>query len=132
MGVHFYTPVKLGVCLPLTDAKVKSLKPRDKPYKVSDFDGLYALVNTSGTKLWRFKYRYQGKEKLLSFGKYPYTTLQNARNQRDVARAQLACDIDPAAERKKDKGVELAKSDHTFAGFVTLTEPAVLFLQLNS
>jgi len=54
-----------------TTAKLNALKARHKPYKASDFDGLYVLVNPTGSKLWRFKYRFAGKEKLLSFGRYP-------------------------------------------------------------
>ena len=100
--------------MPLTDAKIKSLKPKDRRYKVSDFDGLYIAVNPNGSKLWRFKYRFEGKEKLLAFGKYPYTTLQHARAQRDEARTLLARGLDPSAERKKDRSEERAQSEHTF------------------
>lgn len=55
----------------LSDAKVRALKPMDKPYKRADFDGLFVLVNPNGSKLWRFKYRWMKKEKLLSFVQYP-------------------------------------------------------------
>ena len=57
--------------MPLTDPKVKNLKVREKPYKVSDFDGLFVLVKKSGSKSWRFKYRMDGREKLLVIGDYP-------------------------------------------------------------
>lgn len=70
----------------LCDAKVRVLKPRDKPGKQADFDDLFVLVNPGGSKLWRFKYRWQGKEKLLSFGRYPYFSLKQAREKRDAAR----------------------------------------------
>ena len=59
----------------LSDAKIRALKPKAKPFKRADFDGLYLLVNPSGSKLWRFKYRLHGKEKLLALGKYPDVTL---------------------------------------------------------
>ncbi len=54
--------------MPLSDATIRSLKPREKPYKVSDFDGLFVLVKPTGSRLWQFKYRLDGKEKLLSIG----------------------------------------------------------------
>ncbi len=55
----------------LTDTKVKALKAKDKPYKVFDARGLYLQVRPNGSKYWRFKYRFAGKEKLLAFGTYP-------------------------------------------------------------
>lgn len=76
--------------VPPRDAKVRALKPEEKPYKQADFDGLFLLVNPGGSKLWRFKYRWMGKEKLLSFGKYPDLSLKQARDQRDDARKLLA------------------------------------------
>ncbi len=66
----------------LTDVKVRSAKPRVKPYKLSDANGLYVLVNTNGGKYWRFKYQYAGKEKLLSLGAYPVLSLAEARELR--------------------------------------------------
>ena len=96
--------------MPLTDAKIRSLKPKGKPYKVSDYDSLFILVSAKGSKLWKFKYRFNKKENRLSFGKYPYVTLQQARQLRDDARALLEKGIDPAAERKKDKEEVLAQS----------------------
>lgn len=85
----------------LTDARLRNLKPKDKPYKVSDYDGLYVLVNPSGSRLWRFKYRYLAKEKLLSFGKYPQVSLVQARTARDEARAQLASGFDPSMKKQE-------------------------------
>ena len=58
--------------MPLSDAtRFRALKPRDKPYKVSDFDGLFLNVKPTGSRLWQFKYRIGGKEKLLSIGSTP-------------------------------------------------------------
>ena len=57
--------------MPLTDATIRNLKPRDKPYKVSDFEGLFILVKQKGSRLWHQKYRIDGKEKLLAIGSYP-------------------------------------------------------------
>ncbi len=71
--------------MPLSDAKIRNLRSTDKPYKVSGFDGLFLLVKPSGTKSWRFKYRFAGKEKLMVFGDYPAITLAQARQARDAA-----------------------------------------------
>lgn len=65
--------------MPLTDSAIKTAKPKEKPYKLSDAYGLYLVINPSGAKLWRLKYRVGGKEKLLSFGAYPIVGLQQAR-----------------------------------------------------
>ena len=73
----------------LTDVKIRNLKPKDKPYKTADYDGLYILTKPNGSRLWRFKYRIKGKEKLLSIGSYPEISLQEARAKRDEARKQI-------------------------------------------
>ena len=63
----------------LTDAKIRNLKPGKKPFKTADYDGLYVLTNPGGSKLWRFKYRINVKERLLSIGAYPAISLMEAR-----------------------------------------------------
>lgn len=95
----------------LSDIKVKSLKAGVKPdgtvtgkvYKVTDEKGLYVEVTPKGGKRWRFKYRFGGKEKLLSLGIYPEITLKEARNRRDTYRRQVAEGIDPSDLRKAEK-----------------------------
>lgn len=95
----------------LTDIKIKALKPGIKPdktltsksYKVSDERGLYLEVTPSGSKLWRFKYRIDGKEKLLSLGIYPDIGLKEARASRDELRKQVANGINPSDLRKAKK-----------------------------
>ena len=67
----------------LTDAQIRAAKPSDKAYKLYDADGLFLFVPPSGSKLWRLKYRENGKEKLASFGKYPIVTLNEARLKKD-------------------------------------------------
>lgn len=103
--------------MPLTDAKIKALKPKAKQYKVSDYDSLYILVRPNGSKLWRFKFRFNGKENAIAFGKYPYVTLKHARFLRDDAKTSLARGFDPAAERRAAKEKGQAESEHTFAKF---------------
>jgi hypothetical protein len=70
----------------LSDAVIRSAKSRDKAYKLSDGQGLYLLVNPNGSRWWRFKYRVNGREKLISLGVYPDTSAKLAREQRDAAR----------------------------------------------
>lgn len=89
--------------MPLNDLKVRTAKPKEKPYKLSDIDGLYLLITEKGHKWWRFRYRYDGKEKLLSLGTYPEISLLDARQRRDEARRQIAHGIDPGAVRKAQK-----------------------------
>lgn len=74
----------------MSDIKIKTTKPLGKPYKLSDSGGLYLIVNRNGSKYWRMKYRFAGKEKMLSIGVYPQVTLAEARNQRDDAKNLLA------------------------------------------
>lgn len=103
--------------MPLTEAKVKSLKPKAKPYKVSDYDSLFVLVTPNGSKLWKFKFRVDGKEKSLSFGKYPAVSLKRARYLRDEARIQIAEGHDPAKIKQEAKTVRKRVSEHTFSKF---------------
>lgn len=86
--------------LPLTDIQVKNAKPKDKDYKLADGGGLYLLVTPTGGKLWRFKYRFGGTEKLLTFKTYPEISLSEARQRREDARKLLANGIDPGAVKK--------------------------------
>jgi integrase len=88
--------------MPLTDAAIRNLKPRDKPYKVADFEGLFLLVKPTGSRLWHQKYRIDGKERLLAIGPYPEVSLAQARVARDAARALLATGKDPS-EAKQDR-----------------------------
>ncbi|MFY0634066.1 MAG: tyrosine-type recombinase/integrase [Vannielia sp.] len=89
--------------MPLTDTAVRNAKSRDKPYKVFDAGGLYLQVNSTGSRLWKMKYRYRGKEKLLSFGPYPLVGLKDARLKRDQARLLLLDGLDPSEEKKLER-----------------------------
>ena len=84
-------------------AVVKAAKPREKPYKLFDERGLFLLVTPAGGRWWRFKYRLEGREKLLSLGVYPDVSLKQARERRDEIRRQVADDIDPSAKRQAEK-----------------------------
>lgn len=90
----------------LTDFAIRSAKPRVKPYKMGDSGGLFLLVQPSGGKLWRFKYRIEGEggkrvERKLSLGTYPEVGLSAARERRDSAREQLALRKDPSREKRR-------------------------------
>lgn len=100
--------------MPLTDIAIKNLKPKGKPFKKSDFEGLYVEVMPTGSKLWRLKYRFQGIEKRLSFGKYPAVSLQQARRLRDEAKAVLAAGNDPGVLKSEAKIAKREVNRHTF------------------
>lgn len=100
--------------MPLTDSAIRSLKPREKPYKRSDAKGLFILVAPSGSLLWRFKYRIDGKEKLLSIGPYPDVTLAEARAEREAARALLLAGKDPSFVKQDRTQEEREQRGHTF------------------
>lgn len=88
----------------LTDAKIRSLKPTDKPFKVSDSHGLYLLVKPGGSHLWYLKYRINGKESRIALGAYPAVSLSDARQQREGIRKMLALNINPAQQRAAERG----------------------------
>ena len=98
---------------PLSEVRVRTTKPKEKEYKLFDGGGLFLLVTPSGGKLWHFKYRFDKKEKKLTFGPYPEISLLEARQRRDEARNQLEHGIDPGAARKAQKQVE-TQSMETF------------------
>ncbi|TVM30532.1 tyrosine-type recombinase/integrase [Oceanidesulfovibrio marinus] len=89
--------------MPLTDAEAKNAKPREKAYRLYDSEGLYLEVAPTGSKLWRLKYRFDGKEKRLALGKYPTTSLKKARDKRHEAKGLLDDGVDPSAARKKKR-----------------------------
>ncbi len=92
--------------MPLNDPAIRNATTDTKPKKLYDSGGLYLLVTPTGGKWWRFKYRFGGKEKLLSLGTYPQVSLKDARNDRDKAKKLLRNRIDPSAERKAVKQTE--------------------------
>ena len=98
----------------LSDAKIRNAKSRSKPYKMSDGEGLFLLVTSSGSKYWRFKYHYADKEKLLSLGVYPEISLSDARERRAQARKTLAAGNDPSEVRKETKRLVVLKSENAF------------------
>tara|TARA_R110000851_G_scaffold310105_3_gene469745 strand:- start:261 stop:1448 length:1188 start_codon:yes stop_codon:yes gene_type:complete len=100
--------------MPLSDVKIRNLKPRDKAYKVSDFEGLFVLVKINGSKLWQLKYRLDGKERLFSIGVYPDVSLAQARKAKEQARAQVAAGIDPSEAKQEEKHRRIELKGQTF------------------
>jgi len=98
----------------LTDAEIRSLKSREKPFKRHDEKGLYIDVPVRGSKRWRFKYEFSGKEKLISLGTYPEVGLKAAREARDAARDRLRNGIDPSAHRQALKRSQARAGDNSF------------------
>jgi integrase len=91
----------------LTDLKIRAAQPAAKPYHLTDGHGLFLVVYTNGSKLWRWKYRFHGRYRLMAFGSYPIVNLSDARASHAHARAKLHRGIDPMAERKTEKTAEL-------------------------
>lgn len=100
----------------LTNAIARSARPREKSYKLSDAKGLYLQVEPSGSRLWRLKYRFQGKEKKLSFGVFPEVSLALARERQYEARRLLCIGIDPGEHKKQARRVAIEAGAHTFGG----------------
>ncbi|MGE0109714.1 MAG: tyrosine-type recombinase/integrase [Bdellovibrionales bacterium] len=100
--------------MPLSDIKIRNAKPKEKPYKLTDGGGLFLLVKPIGSKLWRLKYRYMGKEKLFSIGAYPLVGAGEARTIRDNVKKLLANGIDPTQHRRTTKQQKMEANQNTF------------------
>lgn len=92
-----------SIHMKLSDIQIKRAKPKEKPYTLNDGMGLSLLIDTAGSKGWRFRYRFAGKPKMLSFGVYSEVSLAEARGKRDEARSMLAKGINPSEARKANK-----------------------------
>lgn len=100
----------------LTDIVIRNAKAGAKDYKLADAGGLYLLITPAGGKLWRLKFRIDGKERKLAIGRYPDISLSEARKRRDAAREQVALGNDPAREKQRKKVQAQLSSGNTFAG----------------
>ena len=92
-----------GIAVMLTDTALRKAAARSKAYRLTDGRGLYLMVTRAGGKLWRWKYRFEGREKLMTFGSYPDVPLADARERHAAARRLLATGSDPMAVRKAEK-----------------------------
>jgi len=98
----------------LTNTSIRNAKPADKTKRLYDVKGLYLEISPKGGKWWRFKYRFDGKEKRLSLGVYPDISLKDARDRRDESRKLVANNIDPSEHRKAKKSAQRSASDNSF------------------
>jgi len=98
----------------LTDPIIRAAKPKEKPYKLSDGQGLILLIQPNGSKWWRYRYRMNGKEKMLSIGTYPDVTLKKAREMRVTADDLLKQGIDPSQHRQEQKQIAAIAAENSF------------------
>ncbi|EMT5584091.1 TPA: tyrosine-type recombinase/integrase [Providencia stuartii] len=98
----------------LTDIQIRKAKPKDKAYTLNDGNGLSLLIEPNGSKGWRFRYRFAGKPKMISFGVYGQISLADARRKRDEAKKQLSDGIDPSDARKWEKITQKYAAENTF------------------
>lgn len=108
----------------LSDTEIRRSRPGDKPYKLADSGGLYLMVTPSGGKLWRWKFRFEGTEKLMAFGRYPEISLAEVRELHAQARKLLSTGVDPMAERKAEQEAreEARQRDSGEKSFQTIAE----------
>ncbi len=107
---------------PLSDMQVSKIKPQQKQRTLFDGGGLFLLVTPPGGKLWRLKYRFDGKEKMLALGAYPEISLADARQRREEARRQVAHGIDPGALRWLGRSRDAARRYRYLRGEQTMGE----------
>ncbi|MFP6828025.1 MAG: integrase arm-type DNA-binding domain-containing protein [Gammaproteobacteria bacterium] len=100
--------------MPLTDTRIRSLKPSEKPYRLADGGGLGLEVKTTGSRLWRYRYRLAGKENVFAIGAYPEVSLKEARIARDDARKLVKEGLHPAQQRKADRLRAAHENANTF------------------
>ncbi len=98
----------------LTDTEIKKAKATEMAYSLNDSGGLYLWITPAGGKLWRWAYRFDRKEKLMSLGKYPDVSLAQARARHAEARKLLATGVDPMAQRKAEKTAKKAAVENSF------------------
>ncbi|MGO2145746.1 MAG: tyrosine-type recombinase/integrase [Serratia bockelmannii] len=96
----------------LTDAKIRTAKPGEKPYKLADSGNMFLLVHPNGSRYWRLRYRFLGKEKTLALGQYPEVSLSEAREKRDDARKLVSQGLDPCEQKRVQKAIPA--SEQTF------------------
>jgi integrase len=103
-GVFLAERIQIPHCvMNLTELAIKAAKPKERAFKLYDERGLYLLVQPTGARLWRFKYKLNGVEKLISLGIYPEVRLKDAREKRDEARRLTAANVDPSVKRRAEK-----------------------------
>ena len=105
--------------MPLTDTAIRNIKPKNRPSKLADGNGLYLFVTPTGSRLWRLKYRFGGHERVLSIGAYPPVTIKMARDAREQAKSMLVTVIDPSQAKQASKLKEKEATLHSFQAIAT-------------
>lgn len=100
--------------MPLSHITIQHTKPKTKPFKLADGDGLFLVIQPNGSKLWRFRYRLQGAERSLSIGPFPKVTIAEARARREQAKEQIANGIDPSVQKRLDRIASGTAARNTF------------------
>ena len=100
--------------MPLSDTAIRQARPRAAPFKLADGGGMFLLVQPTGAKYWRLKYRIRGREKLLALGVYPQVSLAKARQKRDSARELIAAGIDPIEHKREEQRVAAVHASNSF------------------
>jgi hypothetical protein len=108
------------------------LKPKDKPYKATIGLGLHLLINPTGSKLWRFRYRFNGLPKSLSMGTFPDISLEQAIQARDIARSSLKAGTDPSATRKAERAARTTQRSRAKAFRLVMTLENALTIETPS
>ncbi|PHM64004.1 integrase [Xenorhabdus stockiae] len=104
----------MGEMMKLTDVAIKRSKPEAKAYTLSDGNGLWLLIEPNGSRGWRFRYRFEGKQKMLSLGTYPEVPLAEARKRTAEYRSMIAGGVNPSEDRKQKKRESTIMSENTF------------------
>ena len=104
--------------MPLSYVAISKASAKDKPYKLTDGGGLHLLVQPNGSKLWRFRYRFGGRENMMALGAFPTTPLAEARTKRDQAKRLIAAGTDPSNQKKLDKISAATAAQNTFGAVV--------------
>src|SRR5688572_18998509 len=100
----------------LSDTKIRNSKRRTKPYKFYDSNVLFLIIKPGGTKWWRQRYRYAGREQLISLGVYDEVSLADAHERSSAIRKLIARDVDPSAQRREHKAALVDAKSNTFKG----------------
>lgn len=100
--------------MPLTDTVIRKAAVREKKYRLADGGGMYLEIHPNGSRYWRLKYRFDGKEKVLALGVYPHVSLKDARAKRDSVKVRLADGIDPNDARKAEKRTRKLNAENSF------------------
>lgn len=100
--------------MPLTDVKIRQAKPGATSIKLADSAGLHLEIKPNGSKLWRYRYRLDGKENTFAIGAYPEVSLSDARAERDLAREHVRLGRHPSHVRQTEKAKQLADNRNTF------------------